>query len=218
MIQFFCMDYRGVLDTCEEVASQVTGKREYPADIARLLPLEHRMSLVFSGLAHLELQDDVAAWKYLEAADLAMRQQPVHLDWYWRLPLEWGMATLLLARDRDAATVHAERFSSLAQATGERMWQAIAFETLARIALAQDEPRKAMAWINQALAASRGYETPHADWRVHRTAAQVHQALGAAAQAAAAARQSQDVRRQLARSLPDRHPSRHGIEATTVIR
>jgi DNA-binding winged helix-turn-helix (wHTH) protein len=215
MIKFFCMDYRGVLDTCEEVASQVTGKREYPADIARLLPLEHRMSLVFSGLAHLELQDDVAAWKYLEAADLAMRQQPVHLDWYWRLPLEWGMATLLLARDRDAATVHAERFSSLAQATGERMWQAIAFETLARNALAQDEPRKAMAWINQALAASQGYETPHADWRVHRTAAQVHQALGAAGQSAASSGRSMDIRRKLAASLPERHPYRQRIEAAS---
>ena len=214
MIQFFCMDYRGVLDTCEEVASHVTGRREYPTEIARLLPLEHRISLVFSGLAHLELNDAVTARKYLDAADVAMRQQPVHLDWYWRLPLEWGMANLLLSSDVSAAKVHAKRFAGLAQATDERTWQAIALETRSRIALVQDDPREALVWIGKAIEAGRGFETPHADWRVHRTAARAHAANGDDAQAAIHASRSDAIRLRLAHSLPERHPLRVRIEST----
>jgi DNA-binding winged helix-turn-helix (wHTH) protein/tetratricopeptide (TPR) repeat protein len=205
VLRFFAMDYSGVLEACETVASHVIGKREYNGpDISRVLPFEHRIALIFCGLACVNLGDFVAAREYLVATERAMELRPVGMDWYWRLPLEWGMANLMLATaDNAGAQVHAERYVMLSEATDERMWQSLAWETRARVALAQGVPAEAVEYILKAQAVSKAFETPLADWRVHDTAAAAYTAIGDRKQARIHVQASVAVRKRIARTLPE---------------
>jgi len=214
VLRFFAKDYSGVLEAGEPVASHVIGKREYIGpEISRILPFEHRMALIFCGLAYVELGDLVAAHEYLAATERAMELQAVHLDWYWRLPLEWGMVNLLIATaDNAGAQVRAERYVMLAEATDERMWQSLAWETRARVALAQGVPAEAVEYIVRAQAASKAFETPLADWRVHDTAAVAYTAIGDRRQARIHAQASVAVRKRIARTLPEGHSLRLTLE------
>ncbi|MDB6045499.1 MAG: Adenylate cyclase Guanylate cyclase [Gammaproteobacteria bacterium] len=212
--RFFAMDYSGVLEACEPVASHEIGKREYTGpEISRILPFERRISLVFCGLAYVELGNVVAARECLAATERAMELQPVHLDWYWRLPLEWGMVNLLMATaDNAGAQVRAERYVMFAEATDERMWQSLAWETRARVALAQGVAAEAIEYIVKAQAAAKGFETPLADWRVHDTAAAAYTAIGDRRQARIHAQASVAVRKRIARTLPEGHSLRLTLE------
>ncbi|MDB6158225.1 MAG: transcriptional regulator, putative ATPase, winged helix family [Gammaproteobacteria bacterium] len=214
VLRFFAMDYSGVLEACEPVASHEIGKREYTgSEISRILPFERRMSLIFCGLAHVELGNLVAAREYLAATERAMELQPVHLDWYWRFPLEWGMVNLLIATaDNAGAQIRAERYVMFAEATDERMWQSLAWETRARVALAQGIAAEAVEYIVKAQAASKGFETPLADWRVHDTAAAAYTAIGDRRQAGIHAQASIALRKRIARTLPEGHSLRLTLE------
>jgi DNA-binding winged helix-turn-helix (wHTH) protein/tetratricopeptide (TPR) repeat protein len=205
VLRFFAMDYSGVLQACETVASDVIGKREYVGpEISRILPFEHRIALIFCGLAYVELGDLVAAQEYLVATERAMELRPVSMDWYWRLPLEWGMVNLLMATaDNAGARVRAERYVMLAEATDERMWQSLAWETRARVALAQGVPAEAVECIEKAQAVSKAFETPLADWRVHETAAAAYTAIGDRRQARIHVQASVAVRKRIAQTLSE---------------
>jgi hypothetical protein len=142
-----------------------------------------------------------------------MELRPVCMDWCWRLPLEWGMANLLMATaDYAGARVRAERYVMLAEATDERMWQSLAWETRARVALAQGAPAEAVEYIVKAQAASNAFETPLADWRVHDTAAAAYTAIGDRRQAGIHAKASVAVRKRIARTLPEGHSLRVPLE------
>jgi tetratricopeptide (TPR) repeat protein len=214
VLRFFAMDYSGVLEACEPVASHAIGKREYIGpEISRILPFERRIALIFCGLAYVELGDLVAAREYLVATERAMELRPVCMDWYWRLPLEWGMVNLLMATaDNAGAQVRAERYVMLAEATDERMWQSLAWETRARVALAQGVPAEAVEYIVKAQAASKAFETPLADWRVHDTAAAAYTAIGDRRQARIHAQASIAVRKRIAQTLPEGHSLRLTLE------
>jgi arginine/ornithine N-succinyltransferase beta subunit len=64
----------------------------------------------------------------------------------------------------------AEEFLSLALATSERTWQALAWEARARVALADSDHEQARADIRKAIETMEGFDLPLAHWRVHRTA------------------------------------------------
>ena len=214
VLRFFAMDYSGVLEACEPVASHAIGKREYIGpEISRILPFEYRIALIFCGLAYVELGDLVAAREYLVATESAMELRPVCMDWYWRLPLEWGMVNLLLATaDNAGAQIRAERYVMLAEATNERMWQSLAWESRARVALAQGAAAEAVEYVVKAQAASQAVETPLADWRVHDTAAVAYTAIGDRRQARVHAQASVAMRKRIARTLPEGHSLRLTLE------
>jgi hypothetical protein len=60
-----------------------------------------------------------------------------------------------------------------ALATAERTWQALAWETCARVALIEGEPIRARECIGKALDVIQEFDLPLASWRVHTTAAQL---------------------------------------------
>src|SRR3984957_595191 len=140
MLLFQLADYEGMLEVCKSPAARA--KEEHagadPSDPSRVvvLPFEERLSLVMCGLAEAGLGNTTAARDYLLEAERQIGKQPVMLDWYMTLMLEWGRVNLLLLTGaRAEAAARADRFIRLAGETDERTWQALAFETWARVAL-----------------------------------------------------------------------------------
>jgi DNA-binding winged helix-turn-helix (wHTH) protein len=191
VLLYFAMDFEAVLQA---------GQSEF----AHILPIEQRIAQIFCALASLELGAAEQAGKYIAAADAAMRQQSVHLDWYWVLPLHWAAARLLLdSGDLDGAQRRVELFIDQAHQSDERMWQALAWDTHARLALARQDVMAAKESIHRALEVTSGFETPNSDWRVHRTAAVVCGQLGDEAGVLTHTRTGEAVRRVLHDSLPE---------------
>ncbi len=73
--------------------------------------------------------------------------------------------------DVKQAGPEAERFLELTLATAERTWQALAWETSARVAMAGGDLHRARTCVDNALSAMEGFEVPLAGWRVHASAA-----------------------------------------------
>jgi hypothetical protein len=123
------------------------------------------------------------------------------------------MVNLLLATaDNAGAQIRAERYVMLAEATNERMWQSLAWESRARVALAQGAAAEAVEYVVKAQAASQAVETPLADWRVHDTAAVAYTAIGDRRQARVHAQASVAMRKRIARTLPEGHSLRLTLE------
>lgn len=211
VLLFHAMDFEGVLEACGPIASRTVRPVEGYAAAVHVLPVERRISLIFCGLAEASLGNKAAALDYLRAAEDEMERQPVHLDWYWRLALEWGMVNLLIA-DGDGAEARAERFCDLAAQTDERAWQALAWEARARASLAHGATPEAVHHVAKALAACEGVEVPLAEWRAHATAASIYEAAGDADKGRTHARLSAFIRKRLAETLPAGHPLRRTFE------
>ena len=208
------MDFAGVLEICEKIDLTGDASREYASgETPDILPLEHRLCLVLRGLAEAGLGDRAAAFKSFAEAERQMERQPVHLDWYWRLLLEWGLANLLLAAgDLAAARTRADRFVNLAELTDERTWRALAWETKARAVLSLGTTTEAVDCVEKALAATKGFETPLADWRVHETAAAAYSMSRNSELAGSHAQLSAAGKKRLAGSLPEGHHLRQTFE------
>jgi tetratricopeptide (TPR) repeat protein len=211
LLLFQLTDYEGMLEMCRPIVS---------ADSAPVvvLPFERRLSLVMCGLAEAGLGNAAAARDYLLEAERQIREQPVMLDWYLTLMLEWGRVNLLLLTGaRAEAAARADRFIRLATETDERTWQALAFETWARVALGRGAATEALEVISKALAATKGFETPLADWRVHATATVAYKAIGNSQLASRHAHLAATTRRGLIESLPQRHRLRTLFETSARI-
>lgn len=208
---FHGMDFEGALRDCGPVASQPF--EHHAGSDAQTMPLQRRIALIYCGLAETGLGNIVAALEYLRLAEGEMERQPVHLDWYWRLALEWGMVGALIANgDHAAAHSRAKRLSDLAAQTDERAWQALAWEVRARAALACGEASEAMADIAKALAACDGVTVPLAEWRVHATGAMTYRAAGDVRQERTHGRLGAAIRKRLAGTLPEAAPLRSKFE------
>ncbi|WP_082465477.1 thiamine pyrophosphate-binding protein [Burkholderia plantarii] len=176
-----------------------------------VLPVERRISPIFCGLADIGLGDGATALGHLDEARGQMNRLPVHLDWYWRLAMEWGCVHAHLAnRDAAAALRHAEHLVGLAAAADARAWHALAWEARARVALMAGAPDDAVAFAARALEA--GMHVPLAQWRVHAVAAAAFQAVGAFENAAAQADLCAAARLRPAGTLPAGHRSRLAFE------
>ena len=180
-VVFFHMSaYEDAVSACEPVAREYTVPRTdgHPSS-SHVLPLEQRIALIFCGLAREALGQPEAALRHLLAADQHMAGHAAHLDWYWRLPLEWGLLNAYTALgDIAAARMHADRLCGLALKTEERAWQALAWEGRARVALSSGDRSSATSAVQKALAACEGAHLPIAEWRVHATAAAACSAAG----------------------------------------
>lgn len=207
MLLFQLTDYEGMLEVSLPVASASSAA-------VVILPFERRLALVMCGLAQAGLGNAAAARDYLLEAERQIGQQPVMLDWYMTLMLEWGRVNLLLLAGLPAeAAARADRFVRLAGETDERTWQALAFETGARVALGRGAAAEAVALITKAFSATKGFETPLADWRVHTTAAVAYRMIGNPELAGRHAHLAATTRRQLVESLPQRHRLRTLFES-----
>jgi len=101
----------------------------------------------------------------------------VIIDWYWRMQLQSSLTELWLAKgDVRQARIEGEQLLQVTLATAERTWQALAWETNARIAIADTAVERAGDCIAKALSTMQGLEVPLAAWRVHATAAELYQA------------------------------------------
>jgi DNA-binding winged helix-turn-helix (wHTH) protein/tetratricopeptide (TPR) repeat protein len=208
---FQVMDFEGVLQDCGPAA---TGLSEYRAGRnARILPPKRRIALIFCGLAEAGLGNVAAALEYLRVAEGEMGRQPVLMDWYWRLALEWGMVGALIANgDHATALSHAERLCGLAVQTDERAWQALAWEARARAALACGATAESIGHVANALAACEQVKVPLAEWRVHATGAMAYKAAGDLRRARTHHRLGAAIRSRLADTLPEGDPLRSKFE------
>jgi DNA-binding winged helix-turn-helix (wHTH) protein/tetratricopeptide (TPR) repeat protein len=208
-LSFHAMNFEGVLRDCGPIAAN-----PFEQDAGSVvLPVKRRIALIFCGLAEAALANNVVALGHFHAAEGEMERQPVHLDWYWRLPLEWGMINVLIAeRNHPEALARAKHLCALVEQTDERAWQAFAWEARARAALSCGEASEAVDNAANALTACEGVTVPLAEWRVHATSAVVYQAANDTAQARRHTHLGETVRKRLAESLPEGHPLRRQFE------
>lgn len=214
VLLFHALDYEGVLLECGTAARAAMQPDAAGASSGdRVLPVERRISLIFCGLAEAGLGNHATALDYLLEAQRQMDSRPVHLDWYWRLAMEWGRVHVHLAdSDSAAALRRAERLTGLAAATDERMWHALAWEARARAALMAGATGDAVACAAKALVACAAAPVPLAEWRVHAVAAAAFDAAGESAKALAHAGLCAAARQRLAETMPPGHPSRLAFE------
>ncbi|MDB5394416.1 MAG: transcriptional regulator, putative ATPase, winged helix family [Rhodospirillales bacterium] len=208
---FHAMDFEGVLRDCKPIAARPSS--DNTASPIRILPVDRRIALIFSGLAELGLGNNLAALDDFRTAEGEMERRPAHLDWYWRLALEWGMVGVLITEGGHvAARARAKLLCDLAERTDERTWQALAWEARARAALSRGDSAEAIEHVAKALAACEGVQVPIAEWRVHATSAIIYKAVGDHRRARQHSQLGAAVRKRLADSLPKDHPVRLKFE------
>jgi tetratricopeptide (TPR) repeat protein len=200
-----CMDFEGVLGVCARIAPGCSGDLEnQKRQPDSTLPAERRLCLLLAGLAEAGLGNDKTALKLLSEVERCMRDQPVFFDWYWRMPLEWGLTNAsITSGDLAEARIHADRFVHVAGKTDERTWQGLAWETSARVALAEGDHANAVNHIEKAIELTKEFSIPLADWRVHATAAAAYRASGKSRSAKHHAELSEARRADLANSLAE---------------
>ena len=110
-------------------------------------------------------------------------------------------------RVRPPELVRLER--ELTLATADRMFQALAWEANARLAMAETDLARAADCVAKAVDAMDGFEVPLAAWRVHATAAELAQRAGDEALAAHNRELSRATILKLANSLPAEEPLRN---------
>lgn len=161
----FANDWTGALDLCESALPML----QHP-DQAIFL----HQGLIMAGTALTGLGKHEAAARHLERARERMDAQPVQLDWYWKMPLQSALTELSLQReDLEQARLEAQRFVETSLATGERAWQALAWEVGAHVALAASDLPQGQDCIRKAIAVMQDFDLPLACWRVHATAMQL---------------------------------------------
>jgi hypothetical protein len=133
-----------------------------------------RLALILAGRAETGLGNHERALEYLLTAKQEMDSHKVVRDWYGRMPLQWALTELQLARgDLTRAREEGEEFLAVTCATAERTWQALAWEANARIAITAHDLDNAQDCITKGLSAMEGFEVPLAAWQVHATAAEL---------------------------------------------
>jgi hypothetical protein len=202
-LQLFAMDFAGARADCESILAD---PRQPGSMFGR------HLCVTLAGVAEAGLGNHEGALAHLLAARREMDRGAALLDWYSRLWQRWALANVWLSTgDLSRAREEAERFVAEASAGAERTWQALAWETSVRIAIASGEPLRAQELIGHALAAIQGVEAPVAAWQVHATAAEVARMRGDAADTAHHRETSCDIILGLANSL---EPGQEGLRST----
>lgn len=176
-LAYHCLAYDRVIEANASVIEEASGEQATPSSHA-VLPVELRIALIYSGLAHMERGEWDLAQERLDAAQQEMARHRAHLDWYWRLHLDWGLVGMAIKRDPALARRRAEQLVAAAAATEEWTWRALALDALARASLAEGDLQEASGRIAQALNLCDSRETVLARWRVLRTAATVAERTG----------------------------------------
>jgi len=205
------MDFKGALAACRQVVPHYDAlPGEDHGD--KVLPAERRLCLLLAGFAEEGLGNHQTALSLLAEVEQFMTSQPVILDWYWKMPLEWGLATVRMSLGNfNEAKSHAERLQQLANGTEERTWQGLACETEARVALLERRHEDAVAAIKKALNVTEKFTIPLADWRIRMTAGKVFDAAGFSSVGLVHASAGRKSLQDLAASFPYDHSLRRGL-------
>jgi hypothetical protein len=100
-----------------------------------------------------------------------------------------------------------------ASGTEERTWQGLSWEIQARVALRFGAVADAVRYVEKALVATQHFQTPLADWRIHRTASEAYRLNGDAQTAERHAEFAVAKKAALAASLPTGHRLRATLDA-----
>lgn len=204
-----CRDFTSVIETCRQIVPKRSGRMEIWNEQNPIPPAEFRLCLLLEGLANAGLGEMIAAVTFLHGVERLMKMQPVIFDWYWKMPLERGLANVFMrSAQPDQAENHADNLLKAAQQTDDRTWQGLAWETKARVALVKGDLESAVQFSRHAAEAVEGFTTPIADWQIHSTAAAIYQAVGDREAASLHWSASMDKKRALAMSLPEGGPLR----------
>jgi DNA-binding winged helix-turn-helix (wHTH) protein len=207
--QLWAMDFAAARASCTSVA---------PTPDRPLHKFARRFWLTLDAAAAAGLGDHHHAVERLLRLEGEMDEQPVLLDWYWRLLQRWVLAGSFLSRGELArARDQGEQLVAEACATAERTWQALAWDVNARIALAEGDSRQAWNLIERGLAALEDVEAPVAAWQVHATAAEILEALGDSPSAGSHRKSGRDTVLRLAASLAPYEVSRRTFLSSPAV-
>jgi len=209
-LQFHAMDFTSALRSCELVFP-LAGDQRFISHI--------RFCRIIAGSAEVALGNYDLALKHLHIVRDEMDRQEVVFDWYRSMMLESALTELWLAKkDLVQARLQAERLLKFALATPDRAWQAQAWETNARVALAEGNLQRAQECIAGALQTMVGFELPLVSWRVHSTASVICQSAGNLELAEHHRELSCTTILQIANSLPPEEPLRSVFLSAPPIR
>jgi DNA-binding winged helix-turn-helix (wHTH) protein len=189
-----------------------------PLSLSSAHPAEQRLQLLLIGVAQAGMGETAKATAGLLNVEQMMDSRPATLDWYWRLTLEWTLVNLaLMSGDLQEAQRRGDRLVESAVRTGERSWQALAWETKARVRLKSGDEVEPNLCLDRAQGAILGVEAPLAQWRIHATRAAVTEHRGASAETDAHAKSAQASRQHLVESLPAAHWLRASLVRTSPL-
>jgi ATP/maltotriose-dependent transcriptional regulator MalT len=208
-LHLYAMDFGQAVAICESILPFVDRAERSPW---------RRFCLVLAGSAEAALGHEKRALDRLLTLSEEMDRQTVIHDWYTRMLLESALTELWLAKgDLAQASMQADQFLKRTLSTAERTWQALAWETSARVAIANVDLQRAQECVAQALESMEGFETPLAAWRVHATAADLAQRTEDAEKAARHLKHSGATILTLANSLPSSHHLRATFLSSTAV-
>ena len=207
VLQIHAMDFNAARKTLESVLPVVTS-----------IPHVHRFCLIWSGAVEASLGNHERALDHLLTCRNEMDRHPMITDWFSRMPLQWWLAEAFLSKgELEKARVEAEEFLTVTLASEERTFRALAYETNARIAIANQEFARAQDLTTKALEAMDGFEVPLAHWRVHGTAAELYGRLGNRDLAERHRESSCATIMELASSLPAEEPLRNTFLSAPLV-
>jgi DNA-binding winged helix-turn-helix (wHTH) protein len=208
--QVIAHEFEAARDACEIAVPGLDGDGNIDASApTAFLPAEERIRLITLGAALVGLGQYGPALVHLEAARQQMLENPVVLNWYWRIAAEWLLAQLWIARaDLERASGHANEMLALTADLPEVTWRALALETGTRIAMAERDFARAQSHVAEALSTIEAREVPVAAWRVHCVANELFELAGNAESAQQHRALSRTALLRLGGSLPPGHSFR----------
>lgn len=173
-------DFLAAKDICSKLGFYKEKAGHQPAELYTLvLPNEIRHCQLLAGAAEAGLGNLDVGIGILQKLEHDMLEKPVITDWYWLFVLEWSLANALLrSGEIEQARSHADRMVERSDRSIEVTWRAMAREVRCRIAIEEGDLEHASRLIHEALHMIEAMGAPMTDWRVHRTAAQLHRAQG----------------------------------------
>lgn len=169
-------------------------------------------ALTISGIAQMENRNFDRAVQYLSEMHDIYESSGIPFSWYWKLPLYCALTELgLLAGDINLAQINLERFQNLAEFHPNLGYRVRLKQLSAELSIALGQPANAEKEIKSALEMFRDRSLPLIAWRVHQTAASVHQQLGDDYLARHHLQNRDDILLELADSVPEGEPLHSSI-------
>lgn len=167
-LQLHAMDFIGTKEMLESALPELAH-----------IPYMYRQWLIWAGSAEAGLGNHERALEHLLTCRDEMDHRPMMSDWYERMSLQQALTEVWLSkRELEKARVESEELLKVTLATEERTFQALAFETNARVAIAELDLDRAQDCLAKALQSMEGFEVPLAQWRIHATASELNTLMG----------------------------------------
>ena len=161
-------------------------------------------ALTVSGIAHMENGGFDRAAEYLSEMHEIYETSGIPFSWYWKLPLYCALTELgLVTGDNDLAQVNLERFQKLAESQANLGYRVRLKQLRAELSMALGQPSNAQEEIKSALQMFCDRSLPLVAWRVHQTAAAVHQQTGDNYLVRSHLQNRDDILLELADSVPE---------------